>query len=81
MTILEMREEIVEVVSSFAKKYNLDYRQTWLNVYEAYEDKYHIAVMVEYKMGSFKSKFEYLYAYEPLYKTFTKLYDLIQELK
>ncbi len=81
MTIADMREEIVLVVSSFAKKYNINYREAWLSVYEAYEEKYHIALTIDYKMGPYKSKFEFLYAYEELYGTFTKLYNLIQELK
>lgn len=81
MTIADMREEIVLVVSSFAKKYNINYREAWLSVYESYEDTYHINLTIDYKMGPYKSKFEFLYAYEDLYKTFTKLYNLIQELK
>jgi len=81
MTLKEMREEIVNTVSSFAKINKIPYRDAWLIVYEEYEDVYHIPVSIEYKMGNFKSKFEYLYAYEELYGTFTKLYNLIQELK
>ncbi len=81
MTIADMRAEIVEVVSAFAKNYNINYRETWLCVYAAYEVKYNIPVTVWYKLGNHKSKMDFLESYEDLYKTFTKLYNLIQELK
>lgn len=78
MSVKEMREEIVDIVSSLCSENNLDYREAWLAIYDAYESSYNIPVTVLYKMGLHKSKFEFLEAYEELYSTFTKLYNLIK---
>jgi len=81
MSLEEMREDIVKTISSLCSENNINYREAWLIIYKNYEDIYSIPVTILYKMGPYKSKFEFLYAYEGLYKTFTKLYNLVQELK
>jgi len=75
-----MRQQIVEIVQNFCKKNNLDYRETWNKIYDAYGDKYKIYPHIHYKFGH-KSKLDFLESYESLYKTMTKMYNLIQELK
>jgi hypothetical protein len=77
---LNTREEIVKIVSSFCKNNNLDYRTTWNLIYEAYGEKYHIWPALQYKFGH-KDKMEFLEAYENLYGTLTKMYELIKEIK
>jgi len=73
-----MREAIVNTVASFCKTNNVDYRTAWNLVYEAYGERYHIWPAVEYKFGH-NSKLDYLEAYEDLYGTLTKMYNLIKE--
>lgn len=77
----QMRVDIVNTVSTFAKQHNLNYREVWLQVYGIYEDTYHIPVATWYKLGKFKDKLDFLEAYEDLYKTLTKMYNLIKGLK
>ena len=76
----ELRKEIVSAVSSFCERHNLDYRLTWRTIYETYGKKYHIWPAIDYKFGH-KSKLDFLEAYEELYGTLTKMYNLIKELK
>ena len=76
----QLREEIVHTVSSFCKTNNLDYRITWRSIYEAYGNTYHIWPAIEYKFGH-TSKLDFLEAYEELYGTLTKMYNLIKGLK
>jgi hypothetical protein len=81
MTKKEMRATIVDIVASFCENNNLVYRDVWRSIYQHYEDVYHIPVATWYKMGQHQDKFSFLEAYEKLYKTLTKMYNLVKELK
>jgi len=74
-----MRKEIVQAVSEYCKIHNLDYRQTWRCIYDFYGKQYAIWPQIHYKFGH-KSKLDFLEAYEPLYKTITKMRELLIQL-
>ena len=76
----QIREEIVQTVSSFCKTNDLDYRMVWKQIYQTYGERYHIWPDVDYKFGH-KNKLDFLTDYEVLYGTLTKMYNLVQELK
>ena len=79
MTKNEMRASIVDTVGAFCKTNNIDYRIAWRLIYEKYGETYHIWPAIEYKFGH-NSKLDFLEAYEELYGTLTKMYNLIKEL-
>jgi hypothetical protein len=81
MTKKEMRAAIVKIVASFCENNNVAYKETWRFIYQHYEDMYHIPVATWYKMGMHNDKLSFLEAYEDLYATLTKMYNLIKELK
>ena len=74
----KLREEIVITVSSFCRENKLDYRSVWKIIYNEYENRYKIPVTTWYKLGS-NSKLDFLEDYEELYKTLSKLKELIKE--
>ena len=76
----KIRKEIVEIVSNFIQKNNLDYKTTWKQIYSYYEEVHKIPVLTWYKFGS-ESKLSFLEDYEELYKTLSKLHTLIKELR
>ena len=81
MTKKQMRASIVNTVGAFCKMNNLDYRKTWRTIYEAYGNKYHIWPSIWYKGYHNKDKLSFLEDYEDLYKTLTKMYNLVKELE
>lgn len=76
-----MRAAIVKIVASFCENNNVVYKETWRFIYQHYEDVYHIPVATWYKLGQHGDKLSFLEAYEDMYKTLTKMYNLIKELK
>lgn len=76
----DLRVEIVKIVSSFCKKNNLDYRDSWKQIYTTYGETYNIWPDIWYKFGS-KSKLDFLENYENMCGTLTKLYNIIKQLK
>ena len=76
----ELRGRIVDTVLSFCKEKNIDFRTAWKIIYKNYGETYHIWPAVWYQMGH-DSKLDFLAEYEDLYKTLTKMYNLVKELK
>jgi hypothetical protein len=55
-------------------------KDMWNALYELFFDKYHINLHIMYKMYLHDmGKLDVLEEYEPLYKTFTKFFDLVQQ--
>jgi len=75
-----LRNEIVKLVQELCQKHNLDYRGAWNFIYKQYGERYKIYPHIHYKFGH-KSKLDFLEAYEDLYKTMTKMNNLIKEIK
>jgi len=76
----ELRGRIVDTVLSFCHANNIEYRAAWKLIYEEYGNRYHIWPAVMYKFGH-RNKLDFLADYEDLYRTLTKLNNLVTELK
>lgn len=72
------RDELPLMVHVLSIKYGVSMRDMWNALYEAFYEQHHINLHTMYAMYPYKvSKLDVLLEYEPLYKTFTKFFNLV----